>query len=303
MKFFGHDTDAFFDKNMRKVVKIFGAPAYAVYWYCLENVGRQIDPDNLTFELDADSEIIALDLQLDSRDVDRILQAFVGLGMFECEGEVLTVKKMARRIQLHQFGYKKREEVKQKLDEIKAILDGKNIDRTCTEHVSYMECHDKGKEIKGNEIKDNKDLFVEEKSPTKKKPKFTFSEEHMKFAKYMHQKILEVMPRAKEPNFEKWAHEIRLAANALDVSLTDLWNVFIWANADGFWKTNILSPSKLRDKFPQLEVKKNEASKSNGGQSTPSATQPPLTEGQRLRIQLNQERAARGEPPIDWSRQ
>lgn len=287
MKFFGHDTDAFFDKNMRKVVKIFGAPAYAVYWYCLENVGRQVDPDNLTFELDADSEIIALDLQLDSRDVDRILQAFVGLGMFEQEGNSLTVKKMARRIQLHQFGHKKREEVRQKLDEIKAILDGKNIDHTCTEHVSYMECPDKGKEIKGNKRKEDiKDLLVEDESSTSKT--YNYSDEHLKFAKNMFLRIQDVMPKTKKPNFEKWASEIRVAVKALDISLADFWTVFMWANADSFWKTNILSPAKLRGKYPQLEIKLNERYQPSS-QAIQSQSKKPETAGDRLRARLRSE--------------
>lgn len=160
MKFFGHDTDAFFDKNMRKVVKIFGAPAYAVYWYCLENVGRQIDPDNLTFELDADSEIIALDLQLDSRDVDNILQAFVGLGMFEKEGEIFTVRKMARRLKVEQFTSRRRDDVRRKLNEVLALLGDNSrfvTDVSLTCHDLSQTCPDKGKETKGKETKD-KDL-------------------------------------------------------------------------------------------------------------------------------------------------
>lgn len=152
-----------------------------------------------------------------------------------------------------------------------------------------------------NQNPEDKDLFVEEKSTTNKK--FNFSDDHYKFAEKMFEKILEVVPKTKKPNLEKWANDIRLINERDKIVLRELWNVFIWANNDGFWKTNILSPAKLREKFPQLEVKKNEASKPNGGQGTPSTAQPPLTEGQRLRIQLNQERAARGEPPIDWSSQ
>jgi hypothetical protein len=30
--------------------------------------------------------------------------------------------------------------------------------------------------------------------------------------------------------------------------------VFGWANQDGFWKSNILSPAKLREKFSQLKI-------------------------------------------------
>ena len=37
--------------------------------------------------------------------------------------------------------------------------------------------------------------------------------------------------------------------------LKDVWNVFCWANSDNFWRTNILSVSKLRDKYPELKAK------------------------------------------------
>lgn len=32
--------------------------------------------------------------------------------------------------------------------------------------------------------------------------------------------------------------------------------LFAWANADGFWQSNILSPGKLREKWDQLEIRR-----------------------------------------------
>lgn len=275
----------------------YGADGYALYWMCLELIAKKVDQNNLTFELEHDAEILGYRLKVDQMRVQEIMTYMIDLGLFERRDMAIYCYKLAKRVDVSMFPPNHRERVREELNE---LLDPKKNDESVISHDESVISHERLDQIRSNKYKEP---FVEEKPPTKKKPKFAFSDSHMKFAKYMHQKILEIMPRAKEPNFEKWAHEVRLAEKALDVSLTDLWNVFIWANADGFWKTNILSPSKLRDKFPQLEVKRNEAGKPNGGQSAPSATQPPLTEGQRLRIQLNQERAARGEPPIDWSRQ
>jgi len=39
------------------------------------------------------------------------------------------------------------------------------------------------------------------------------------------------------------------------ISHRDAWIVFDWANKDSFWATNVMSPSKLRESFAQLQAK------------------------------------------------
>ncbi|AUR91056.1 protein of unknown function DUF4373 [Vibrio phage 1.154.O._10N.222.52.B12] len=292
MKWFKHDTDANQDAKLQNVLLDYGLEGYGLYWYCIEQIAGKVDKDNITFELEHDARIIARNTGSTPQKIEEMMRYFVSVGLFENTSGLITCLKLAKRLDKSMTS---NSEMRAIIENLKNQNHDGVMTESCLSHDGVMQ------EEKRGDIDKNKDLFVEEESPTKKK--YNFDRAHMNFAQCMYTKIREVMPRAKEPNFEKWAHEVRLAANALDVSLTDLWNVFLWANSDGFWKTNILSPSNLRDKFPQLEVKRNEAGKPNGGQGTPSATKPPLTEGQRLRIQLNQERAARGEPPIDWSRQ
>lgn len=36
-------------------------------------------------------------------------------------------------------------------------------------------------------------------------------------------------------------------------------DLFAWANADGFWQANILSPGKLREKWDQLVIRRGAA--------------------------------------------
>ena len=38
-------------------------------------------------------------------------------------------------------------------------------------------------------------------------------------------------------------------------NISEISNVFMWANSDSFWKTNILSVTSFRDKFAQLQAK------------------------------------------------
>ena len=63
-------------------------------------------------------------------------------------------------------------------------------------------------------------------------------------------------PPEKKPNIEKWASEIRLMHEQDKRDLKTIREVFIWANSDSFWRANILSPAKLREKFDQLTIQR-----------------------------------------------
>ena len=62
---------------------------------------------------------------------------------------------------------------------------------------------------------------------------------------------------------DKWAHDIRLLIDRDGRAVETVEKVIRWSQADAFWKTNILSGAKLRDKFPQLLLKMEQGS--NGG--------------------------------------
>ena len=89
-------------------------------------------------------------------------------------------------------------------------------------------------------------------------PKLRFDEEDHSTASWMLAKILEVLPGLHQPNLDKWANEIRLMRERDRRTYIEIREVFSWANADSFWKSNILSPEKFRDKFNQLLLKSKE---------------------------------------------
>ncbi len=91
-----------------------------------------------------------------------------------------------------------------------------------------------------------------------------FSDDDFKLAEWMLKKIQEVAPKTKA-NLDKWADTVRLMRKQDDLSHKEIQDVFIWANKDSFWRVNILSPSKLRDKFAQLHAQMNNGSAAAGG--------------------------------------
>ena len=102
-----------------------------------------------------------------------------------------------------------------------------------------------------NENNENKLNVSAEPKPSK----FKFNDEQMRFAQAVYKKVEQVTPQMKEPNLESWANTARLMVESDKFDLRDVWNVFLWANSDSFWRTNILSVDKLRKKCPELKAK------------------------------------------------
>lgn len=105
-----------------------------------------------------------------------------------------------------------------------------------------------------------KTLFDEKKAEGTpfETPKTTIDEEAMKIAKELHAKIIEDLPRAKTPNFTKWAQTIQ-KLHKRGYEYVEIQRVMRWAKADkeprgnGFcWSINILSAQSLYDKFEKL---------------------------------------------------
>lgn len=61
--------------------------------------------------------------------------------------------------------------------------------------------------------------------------------------------------RPKEPDMTLWANEIRLMCSADGRTHKQICELFVRANRDTFWCKNILSPSKLREKWDDLTIK------------------------------------------------
>ncbi|MEK3996715.1 hypothetical protein MKY29_18535 [Psychrobacillus sp. FSL K6-2365] len=80
----------------------------------------------------------------------------------------------------------------------------------------------------------------------------------------LYQKILSHHPAFKKPNLQKWSNEMRLMMERDERTEKQIIYVIDWCQDNNFWKTIILSISKLRNKFDQLviqikaEHKKNE---------------------------------------------
>lgn len=98
MKWFKHDSDAHRDAKLKKLLIKYGLQGYGLYFYCLELIVNDIDDENLTFELEYDSELIAHDLNLSHELIQEMMAYMVKLDLFEMNSGVITCLKIARRL-------------------------------------------------------------------------------------------------------------------------------------------------------------------------------------------------------------
>jgi hypothetical protein len=92
-------------------------------------------------------------------------------------------------------------------------------------------------------------------NPDKPKKKFGNEEDHQA-ARWIFERVQQVNPTAKEPNWDSWANDIRLMREQDRRDHRGICELFGWANKDSFWKANILSPDTLRKQWDKLTAKR-----------------------------------------------
>ena len=104
-------------------------------------------------------------------------------------------------------------------------------------------------------VKNDKNVNKDLVEPESQRKKFNFTDVDYQCAEWIYSLVKQVAPSSKKPNFESWANTVRLMRESDKLTHNDISEVFTWANKDSFWSVNILSATKLRQKFPQLQAK------------------------------------------------
>ena len=81
------------------------------------------------------------------------------------------------------------------------------------------------------------------------------TDENILFSMFFYKRIKILNKNCLEPNWSNWSDTIRIMREKDNRTCEQIEAVFIWANQDDFWKSNILSPRSLREKFDVLETK------------------------------------------------
>lgn len=97
--------------------------------------------------------------------------------------------------------------------------------------------------------------------------------EDLRCAEWLFAVVQSISSSAKKPNYAGWANDIRLMRERDNRTHKDIAVLFRWACDDDFWKGNVLCPSTLREKWTQLDIKRN---KQLAGKAEKSGSKPDL---------------------------
>lgn len=98
---------------------------------------------------------------------------------------------------------------------------------------------------------DTKNIHIDEKTKEKTKEE---SDAPLGLASKFFSLIKKNDPKAKQPNLEKWAVEIRRMNEIDGRSYEEIEKLMLFAAQDEFWSSNILSPTKLRKHATKLTI-------------------------------------------------
>ncbi|PFN11870.1 phage replisome organizer N-terminal domain-containing protein [Bacillus cereus] len=131
------------------------------------------------------------------------------------------------------------------------------------------------------DIEEDKELDKEKDKKKEKTSRHKFETCDTNAAKYLFEKIKGNNPKQKEPIFDSWANDFRLIRERDNREPQEIKDVIDWCQADPFWKGNILSPKKLREKFDQLTIQmKSRKGANNNAESDSGSTRRYSQKGQ-----------------------
>lgn len=207
-----------------------------------------------------------------SRDaVERMLSVFVREGMISIEGE----KRKGRVITITNYV-----EYAQKMDDLPAhkaahtgahdeASNGAGSDGYAAHNAAQFPAHHEqegnNKNITNSTSKNSDESSDKPgKKPPVMKPEAAIqsgtkwgNSEDLRCAEWLFTMVQSISPSAKNPNFAAWANDIRLMRERDDRTHYEIAALFKWACNDKFWKGNVLCPATLRDKWTQLDIKRN----------------------------------------------
>jgi len=109
-------------------------------------------------------------------------------------------------------------------------------------------------------IKENAGILKQskvKKSKVKKSKIYGPNSYELRLSQFLLSKIKKRNPDHKEPDLQKWAHDVDLMIRIDKREPLIIEKLIIWCQQDSFWQNNILSTAKLRAQYDQLLLKMN----------------------------------------------
>ncbi|CZR10872.1 Hypothetical protein Tcol_3111 [Trichococcus collinsii] len=132
-------------------------------------------------------------------------------------------------------------------------LEKRDSNVTPTLYITSHHAIDIEEEVEEDKEKDIKDIM----SSKSARRIYEDSSPYFQLSQYLFSKMVQNNPEAKKPNYQLWADDIRKMVELDGRTPQQVQGMIDWSQSDEFWKTNILSAKKLREKYDQMKVTAN----------------------------------------------
>jgi hypothetical protein len=238
--YFSHDSNARQDEKILMLRAEHGWEGYGIYWALVEMMFESSDTSLHHNKIKG----IAVSYNIEITVLESVINTCLTEELFVSDGERFWSDSLLRR-------KNKFKELKDKKSEAgrKGMAKRWGKDNSViTDDNNVITKDNKGKESKGNKIKEK------ERKEYTSSPKQVYDEQSIPYrlAFRLYENILSNNPDYKQPNLQSWANDVRLMIERDNRTEDQITYLMDWCQNHSFWKSNILSPSKLREKFDQL---------------------------------------------------
>jgi hypothetical protein len=248
LDYFSHDTDAVNDEKMEIFRSVYGNDGYAFYFIILERTYRT---ENATIDLSKNVFVIGLakKLMITTEKFHEMLETAFELEMFNRElyeaEKKLTSNGIQKRFEdvMNQRNQWKKKKSK---DNQEFSTEKTNDDYEFSPEKTIGKTRQRKGNMKG---KENEKEIENKKSDVEK----VFSDDVLFLNHLLISKIKNNNPQAKQPsNVNQWNDAIRLMIESDGYTKEQIEKMIQYCQSDEFWKSNILSAKKLREKAGTL---------------------------------------------------
>ena len=248
-------VDVFDNRKIRQIEKLPDGDTIIVIWFKLLCLAGTVNEDGLivmTKDIAYTEDMLISEFNRPINTIRLALNTFMKFGMIDIVDSIYritnwekyqNVEKMAEIREYNKIA-------KQKERERKKLLQNVN-DKSMTSQGQSRQCQ-------GTDIDIDIDKEIEKEKEKKIKNKRLFVEDSIEFqlSKKLLDYILRNHPNYKMPNLQNWAKHIDYMIRLDKRTPEQINDIIVFSQEDSFWKSNVLSTEKLRERFDQLWIKK-----------------------------------------------
>jgi hypothetical protein len=239
--YFSHDSNAKDDPKCMMLIEQLGLEGYGIFWILVEMLRDQPDYKYPLSLLPA----IARRYNTTTQKVETVVKSYnlFRITEDECFFSISLVNRMKH---LEEYRLKKS----------KAGKKGNEIrwnNRSAIAEKSQCDGSVIASKVKESKVKESKERTLSQRN------KFSDEGIEIKLAAELYADMKENNPSCKKPNLQSWASNIDMMLRVDKRNVEDIRKIIDFSQHDNFWKSNILSTNKLREKFDQLILKANSA--------------------------------------------